>query len=120
MEPARRISRIVGPVLMVLAPSEGFNLGVFANVSPSLVYLNGVILLAAGVAILQAHWRWSPDWTSLVTLTGWALTAGGIYRLVAPAAPQLTPSGPVYAFLSVLFVAGAVLSWQGYRPIRGG
>lgn len=115
MDNARRIARIAGPGLVALGLTEGFNIDVFAGNPPAVVYLNGTLLFVGGVAILQAHGRWSLDWRVLVTLAGWVLAAGGLYRMIAPTAPQLGPGIGTWAVLAVLTLAGAVLTWKGYR-----
>lgn len=115
MDVSWRIARIAGPVLVVLAPTEALNLPAFAGNPAPVVYLNGTLLLAGGVTILQAHASWAPDWRSLITLLGWALVVGGLYRMVLPAGPQAVESPASLALLAVLFLIGLVLSWQGYR-----
>jgi hypothetical protein len=37
---------------------------------PPVVYLSGVLMFVAGLAIARAHNRWAWDWTVLVTMTG--------------------------------------------------
>ena len=118
MTPSHRIARILGPVLAVLAPTEAMNLSAFAGNPAPVVYLNGTLLLTAGVAILQAHARWTPRWTSLITLLGWAMTVAGVYRMAFPRGPRAYASPGTYILLTLLFVVGAVLSWQGYRPTQ--
>ncbi len=115
MEPARRIARIAGPVLVALAPTEAYNLRLFEGHTAPTVYMNGALLFTAGVAILQVHRRWDPDWTTLITLLGWAFSVGGFYRMVAPTGPQAVDGFGAYAVMIVLFVVGLVLTWQGYR-----
>lgn len=116
MDAARRIARIAGPGLVALGLTEGLNIDVFAGNPPAVVYLNGTLLFVGGVAILQAHGRWSRDWRVLVTLAGWVLVAGGLYRMIAPTAPQLGPGMATWAVLAVLTGVGMVLTWRGYRP----
>lgn len=50
-----------------------------------MVYLNGTLLFAAGVGTLQAHNRWTWKWPLALTLAGWAMVVGGLYRMIAPA-----------------------------------
>jgi hypothetical protein len=38
---------------------------------PPVVYLSGVLMFVAGLAIVRAHNHWAKDWTVLITLTGW-------------------------------------------------
>jgi hypothetical protein len=119
---AKRIARIAGPSLIALAITEAVNIDVFAGNAAPVVYLNGTLLFVAGVAVVQAHNRWARDWSLLVTLTGWVLLLGGLWRMIAPAAPQLSRGPATYGLLAVLVALGAVLTWRGYdreRPSAG-
>lgn len=118
MDSARRIARIAGPGLVALGPTEGLNLDAFAGNPAPVVYLNGTLLFVGGIAILQAHARWSLNWTVLVTLVGWVLCLGGLYRMIAPAAPQLAPGPMTWAVLVTLTLVGGVLSFNGFWPER--
>lgn len=116
MSLSRTLARILGPALIVLGLTEGLNIGVFAGIPAAFVYLNGMVLFVAGVAIVQAHNRWRRGWPLLVTLVGWALVLGGLYRLAAPAAAQLATGGATYGLLAVIVAVGGVLAWKGYGP----
>jgi len=118
MEVSRRIARILGPFLMVLSLTEGFNIQVFAGNPAQVVFLNGTLLLAAGIAILQAYARWSWSLSTLVTVAGWAFLLSGLYRMAAPAATQLAEGPATVALLATLFVIGGLLSFKGYGPGR--
>lgn len=115
---SRTIARILGPVCLVLAPTEWWNLDVFAAQTGPVVYLNGTLLLVAGVAILQAHSHWRRDWTGLVTLAGWGLALGGLARMIAPAAPQISPGPVADGVLLLILAVGAVLTFRGYQRAR--
>ncbi len=86
MSTSRQIARILGPALIALGLTEALNIDVFAGVPAAFVYLNGTVLFVAGVAIVQGHNRWRLGWPMVVTLAGWVLLLGGLYRMVAPAA----------------------------------
>lgn len=114
MTNSRRIARILGPIMIALGPTEALNLGAFAGNAAPVVYLNGTLLLVAGVAIIQGHNRWARDWTVLVTLIGWALIGGGLYRMIAPSGPQADRSPATYGLLAVIAAIGAFLCYRGY------
>ena len=69
---SRRIAGLIGPTMIVMIVSE------FPPVQPHLydaqippvVYLSGVLMFVAGLAIVRGHNRWRGDWTVLVTLSG--------------------------------------------------
>jgi hypothetical protein len=84
------LARLIGPVMLVVG------LAVFANqrgfremaeeflASRALMFLSGLILMPAGLAIVLAHNVWTADWRVLITLFGWLNAIGGAVRLVAP------------------------------------
>lgn len=115
MDASRRIARIVGPMALAIAGTEWANMDIFAAQTAPLVYLNGTILFAAGVAILQAHASWRRDWTMLVTLAGWLVAIAGLWRMAFPTANQAAEGPATNVVFVLLAAAGAVLSWRGYR-----
>ena len=98
-----------------MSPTEALNLDCFAGNPAPVVYLNGMLLFVAAVAILQAHNRWTLGWPVLITLSGWVLAAGGLYRMIAPRAAQIGPGPAADAVFALLFTVGMVLTWNGYR-----
>jgi hypothetical protein len=73
-----------------------------------------MVLFVAGLTIVQAHNRWVKEWSVLVTLTGWALLFGGLYRMFAPAATQMSKGVATYGLLAVLVAIGGVLTYKAY------
>ena len=118
MTTSRRIARIVGPTLIVLGLTEAINIDSFAGNAAPVVYLNGTLLFIAGLAIVQGHNRWVREWSVLVTLAGWVLLFGGLYRMFAPAAPQMSRGVATYGLLAVLVAIGAVLTYNAFRVER--
>jgi hypothetical protein len=117
---SRRIARIVGPTAIALSTTEAVNMHIYAAQIAPVVYLNGALLFVGGVAIVQAHNRWSLGWPLLVTLTGWGVTALGLYRLIAPEAPQVAEGTMTTAIFIALFALGGALSFFGYRRTGSG
>ncbi|WP_374470552.1 hypothetical protein [Phenylobacterium sp.] len=120
MDRSRFIARVLGPVLFVVAVTEAKNLDVFHAVPPAHVFLNGMMLFAAGLGLIVAHGGWTRDWRSLVTLCGWALLLAGLFRLWAPAAPQAGPGPATYGGLALLGLLGAVIGLCGWLAPRRG
>ena len=114
MPTSRWIARIVGPTLIAVGVTEAINIDSFAGNPAPVVYLNGTMLFVAGLTIVQAHNRWVREWPVLVTLTGWVLFIGGLYRMFAPAAPQMSNGIATYVLLAVLVVVGGVLTYKAY------
>jgi uncharacterized membrane protein len=51
---------------------------------PPVVYLSGVLMFVAGLAIVRAPQSlWAGDWTVPVTLPGWFLLVLGLFRMFA-------------------------------------
>lgn len=117
MTDSRRIAGLLGPTVIALAVSEALNLRLMAEhpAAVGLVYLNGILLFVAGVAIVQVHNRWTRGWPVLVTVLGWFAILGGVMRMFAP---QATTSGApwVYGLLVALLAVGVVLTLKGYSP----
>src|SRR4030088_203950 len=85
------LARLIGPVMLVIG------LAVFANrrafrelaeeflASRALMFLSGLIIMPAGLAIVLTHNIWAVDGRVMITLFGWANVIGGAIRLVPPA-----------------------------------
>ena len=112
---SRTIARILGPAAVALAATESLNMHIFLGQNPPVVYLNGTLLFVAGLAIVQSHNRWAWGWALLVTLTGWAAVALGLWRMIAPEAAQADEGAVTNVIFVVLAVLGGVLSFHGYR-----
>jgi hypothetical protein len=118
MADSQKLARLIGPSMVVLGATEALNLEVFAQLVPTVVYLDGTILFVAGLALINAHNRWFWTWPVLITLTGWVLLVGGLYRMIAPGAPQAPQSGLSYVMLGALAVVGLFLSYKGYGSVK--
>jgi hypothetical protein len=127
MQAAVLIARLAGPIFVAIGIGMLLNEPVYAAMiaeavqSHILIYLSGLLSLAAGLAVLSAYRAWSADWRVIVTILGWLLTVGGVVRIVLPQVPAtLAPriySGPM-AFIIVAVIAlavGGYLSFEGYR-----
>ena len=115
MANSRQIARIVGPALIALGITEAINIDIFTGNAAPVVYLSGTLLFVAGLAIVQAHNRWTKDWSILVTLTGWSLFLGGLHRMFAPEAPQMSKSVAADATFTALIAIGGFLTYKGYH-----
>lgn len=116
MADPRHIAGLAGPTLMAVTTSEALNLDIWSPADPTLVYLNGVLLFVAGLAITRTHNVWRLRWTLVVTLLGWAALTAGLVRMFSPHSPQLGEAGTTYAVIFLLFLVGAFLTLQAIRP----
>jgi hypothetical protein len=111
---SRQLAGLIGPTLVALGATEALNIHIFENQIAAVVYLNGTILFVAGLALVRAHNRWSWRWPTLITITGWVLLAGGLYRMIAPEAAQAPAKAGSYAAFAVIVAIGLFLSFKGY------
>jgi uncharacterized membrane protein YhaH (DUF805 family) len=116
MADSKKLAELIGPTLIVLGATEALNLKMFVAQIAPLVYLNGTILFVVGLALVRAHNRWTRSWPILITLIGWILLSAGLFRMIAPEAPQAGADIPTYAMLAVIVLVGLFLSYKGYGP----
>jgi hypothetical protein len=91
--------------------------------SRALIFITGVLALLAGLAIVNAHNLWVPDWRVVVTVLGWLFILRGIMNLVSPAVVQtmgdriVVSRGGVIAGAAFTIVLGGILSIMGYEAV---
>jgi hypothetical protein len=106
MRTSSLIARLIGPVLCVIGVGMLANAAVYRQMAGQFIhgypfiYFSGVLLLLAGLTILNAHNEWTPDWRSAITTIGWVLTGVGTFRILAPQ--------------FVTFIAGSVIAHEGF------
>jgi uncharacterized membrane protein HdeD (DUF308 family) len=115
MTKSKQIAGLVGPTIVALTISETMNYHIWASNIPSVTYLNGTLLLIAGISIVRAHNRWTIAWPVLVTLVGWVAILLGLFRMFAPEAQQAPQNNFTYAMLAVLCAVGIFLTFKAYR-----
>ena len=121
MANSKQIAGLVGPTLVAMLVSE-FPLvqpHLYDSQIPPVVYLSGVLLFVAGLAVVRAHNLWVRNWTVLVTLTGWFFLVLGLIRMFAASqyrqATTGTDSTLLMALEGVLLAFALILTYQGYR-----
>jgi hypothetical protein len=122
MHDSKQIAGLVGPVLVAMLVSE-FPLvqpHLYDAQIPPVVYLSGVLMFTAGLAIVRTHNRWVCNWTVLVTLTGWFALAFGFVRMFAASLYQQSfanTSATVFIVLEgILLVLGLIMTFNAYVP----
>ncbi len=85
-----------------------------------LIYLSGVTSMLAGLAVVNAHPSWTPDWRVIITIIGWLMLIIGIVRIVVPdlglkagSALYTSPTSLIIAAIIAL-VAGGFLTFKAY------
>jgi hypothetical protein len=126
MPTTKTIAGLIGPTLAAIALGVLLNLASFPALAeqvsrePALIFLSGVLLFIAGLAIVRVHNVWSGGWPVLVTILGWLALVGGLIRILLPtklaemAAGFGQNTGLITASAIVLLVVGAFLSFKAY------
>jgi len=127
MTTSKTIAGLIGPTLIAIGATILLDLSTWPFLleqfshDPALIYLSGLLLFVAGLAIVRAHNRWTVGWPMLVTVLGWLAVLGGLLRMLFPIqfgqlALGLAPrTGVLSAVAAVLLVAGVFLSFKAYR-----
>lgn len=133
MTTSRYIARLMGPVMLIigigmiggmLTEGDAYSslLKEFIG-SRALIFITGTLALVAGLAVVNAHNLWVPDWRVIVTILGWLLIVRGISNLVFPGTVQtlgdrmIASHGGILAGAAVTIVLGAILSIMGYEDL---
>jgi hypothetical protein len=121
MTNSKRIACLVGPTIVAMTASE-FPLvqpHLYDAQIPPVVYLSGVLMFVAGLAIVRAHNHWARDWTVLVTLSGWFFLALGLFRMFAAGFYRRSSANTSTAVFMVLegmlLVVGLIMTVKAYR-----
>jgi len=126
MHSSLNIARLIGPVLCAVGVGMLANqatyremAGQFVNGLP-FIYFSGILALVAGLAILNAHPSWTPDWRSVVTAVGWILACVGAFRIIAPQFANFIGTAVIAnaGFFTgtgiVLLALGGFITFKGY------
>ena len=120
MANSKRIAALLGPIIVMMVASE-FPLvqpHLYDAQIPPVVYLSGVLMFVAGLAIVQAHNVWQRDWTVLVTLSGWFFLLLGLFRMFAAGLYQRTSASASSIFFmileAILFVVGLIMTFKAF------
>jgi hypothetical protein len=120
------LAMLIGPIFLAVGFGLIANSAVYKQLaaefvaSRALIYLSGLLLMTAGIAMVLAHNVWTTDWRVLVTLLGWLAAIGGAVRIVMPQGTQAVgrrvlehPRGLTFGAL-VWLAIGAILCFFGY------
>jgi hypothetical protein len=113
---ARLLAGILGPTMIATTTTEWVNLRIWAEPSPTLTYLNGMVLFIAGITALRLHHSRTRSWTTAVTVAGSLLLLSGLLRMAFPAAPQPRDGLAAEGVIAAVLGFGCLLTWLGYRP----
>ena len=126
METSKTIAGLIGPTLIAIGAALLVNTDVIQAFAEeiararALIFLSGVLLLVAGLAIVRAHNIWSGGWPVLVTVLGWIAILSGLTRMfftnqVAMLLDTFAHSnGLMIASVVILLTLGGFLSFKAY------
>ena len=126
MQSSVYIARLIGPIFLAVGIGALINGPIYKKLAAqfldnmALIYVSGILLMTAGMAVLLAHNVWVPEWRVLITLLGWIAAIAGALRIVMPQGTESVgrrilrhPQGLTIA--AVIWLAiGAVLCFFGY------
>lgn len=121
------IAGLMGPALIAIAVAILTNraaleamIGQIAD-NYAVVFIAGLLLLLAGLAIVRLHPVWGEGWPSLITAFGWLAVFGGLVRMIIPdqsaaLARRFVDNKTAVTASAVLMLAvGLFFSLKGYR-----
>ena len=121
MTNSKQIGALLGPTMVVMLVAE-FPLvqpHLYDDQIPSVIYLSGVLMFVAGLAIVRVHNVWARDWTVLITLSGWSILVLGLVRIFAASqyhqAAQAASSMTLMALEGFLLAVALVITFMAYK-----
>jgi len=122
MDKSKSIAALVGPTLIVMVLSELklWNPNLYDSQVVPLVYLSGVLLFIAGLAIVRKHNLWVWGWQTTLTVTGWFGILLGLFRMFFPQmykAQFKNDNAALVVELSLILV-GMFLTYKAYSPTK--
>ena len=124
MTDSKQIAGLLGPTMVVMLVSE-FPLiqpHLYDAQIPPVVYLSGVAMFVAGLAVVRTHNLWTRNWTVLVTLSGWFFLSLGLLRMFTAGQYQRsaaeTSPGVFMVLEGCLLVVALVITYKAYARCK--
>lgn len=122
LEKSKSIAGIVGPTLVVMVLSEMrlWNPTLYDTQIEPLIYLNGVLLFIAGLAIVRSHNIWVYGWQTLLTILGYLVNILGLFRMFFPQMQkaEFDNNNPILIVEVILIFIGMFLTFKAYAPTK--
>jgi len=127
MTTSKTIAGLIGPTLVAIVAGMLLNIGSFPALAeqvshdPALIFVSGILLFVAGLAIVRVHNRWTNGWPVLVTVLGWLAILSGLARMLFPTGLAAIAggigqtTGAIIPGAIVLLGLGAFLSFKAYQ-----
>jgi uncharacterized membrane protein HdeD (DUF308 family) len=90
MATTKMIAGLMGPTLLAIGVAMLINASHFPEMAkqigndPGLIFVSGILLLVAGLAIVRVHNFWNGGWRVVVTVLGWLAVISGLLRMFLP------------------------------------
>jgi hypothetical protein len=84
------LARMIGPIALGMGLALALNAAAYRVMadeflrSYALIFLAGLLTLAAGLAIVMIHNVWTAGWPVIITILGWLFVIAGAVRMIAP------------------------------------
>lgn len=126
MSTSEFIAGLIGPALIAIALAMLTNRAalhaMIGQISDNfaVVFLAGLLLLVAGLAIIRVHNIWDGGWPVLITVSGWLAVFGGLVRMMIPdqsaamARKFIDNTTAVTTSALIMLALGAFLSVKGF------
>ena len=120
MANSTQVGGLVGPTLVAVLTSESSLVQprLYDAQIPPVVYLSGVLLFVAGLAVVRSHNVWALNWTVLITLCGWCFLALGLVRMFAAGqylqATQIGNSMALMVLEGCFLVVALIITFKAY------
>ncbi len=117
---SKQIGGLVGPTLVAVLISESplVQPNLYSGQTPPVIYLSGVLVFVAGMAVVRAHNVWVRNWTVLITVSGWLFLALGLVRMFAASQYlQATQGASSTTFLlleACLLIVALIITFKAY------
>ncbi|MBP6370272.1 MAG: hypothetical protein KA298_05310 [Paludibacteraceae bacterium] len=122
MDKSKSLAKIVGPTLIVMIFSEMkiWNPTLYDTQIVPLIYLNGVLLFVAGLAIVNKHNIWTFSWQTILTIVGYLGIVLGLFRMLFPQVQQgkFENNNSILVIEIILILIGLFLTIKAYCPSK--
>ena len=120
------LAKLIGPIFLAVGIGLIVNAATYKKLaeeflhSTALIYVSGLLLMTAGMALVLTHNVWVAEWRVLITLLGWLAAIGGAIRIMIPQGTQkigrrFLKHPQAMTIAAVVWLAiGAVLCFFGY------
>ena len=85
-----------------------------------LIYLNGVLLFVAGLAIVKSHNIWIYGWQLVITIIGYIAIIVGLFRMLFPQIQktEFDNNNSILIVEIILMLIGIFLTFKAYFPTK--